>query len=68
MNRNTLKLIALLAFCLGVIFVPALTLVVGGVMLACAVIVTIWAHWMAWKPGSKADDASSPDQDIFHQL
>src|SRR5713226_7140926 len=44
MSKNTLKLIAVVAFCLGVIFIPVLTLIVGGAMLGCAVIVTVWAH------------------------
>jgi hypothetical protein len=35
-------------------------------MLVYAVRVAICAHSMAWKPGSKADNATSPDQDIFH--
>jgi len=67
MRKNTLKLIAVVAFCLGVIFVPTLALIVGGVMLAFAIVATIWAHWMAWKPGSKTEDPGLPDQDIYHQ-
>jgi hypothetical protein len=65
-SKDTLKTIAIVIFCLGVFFIPTVALIFGGVMLAYAVIVTIWAHWMAWKPGSKTEDPGLPDQDIYH--
>lgn len=67
LSKKPLTLIAVLAFCLGVIFIPALALIVGGAILIYATAITIYAHWLAWKPGSKTDDAASPDQDIYHQ-
>jgi hypothetical protein len=36
MSKDAPKLIAVLAFCLGVIFVPTLALIVGGAMLVGA--------------------------------
>jgi len=65
-NKSALVTIAVLAFCLGVVFIPAVALIVGSLMLIYAVGVTVWAHWMAWKPGSKNEDLELPDQDIYH--
>jgi hypothetical protein len=65
--KETLKTIAVLLFCVSIIFFQPLTLVLVGIMGLYVLCVVLWSIWKAWGPGHKNEDFDLPDQDIFHQ-